>query len=210
MAASNNNNTSVFFDPSTRKYMVFCDEIVIETIVTHEASIVDEWIQFVLSKYVGKQKVIGLDTEWTRTGVPKKTQVAILQLCIENKCLIIQLFQMDTIPISLRHFMKHFECKFAGVGVMNDLKMLMKDYGLVCKRGVDVFLLAKEKWPERISSGSLKYLAKELVGLEMEKSKTVCTSEWKSKELTHAQIEYACIDAYASFKIGKMILDVNK
>ena len=50
-------------------------------------------------------------------------------------------------------------------------------------------------------------MAKELVGLEMEKSKAVCTSEWQSKELTQTQIEYACIDAYASFKIGKMILN---
>ncbi|TKY73574.1 hypothetical protein E2542_SST02328 [Spatholobus suberectus] len=84
--------------------------------------------------------------------------------------------------------------------------MLKNDYGLECNKGIDVSHLAKEKWPDRISRGGLKYLAKELVGLDMEKSKDVCTSEWKSKKLTLAQIQYACIDAYASFKIGKMIL----
>ncbi|TKY73575.1 Werner Syndrome exonuclease [Spatholobus suberectus] len=209
MAAASNNNPIVIFDPSTSKYMLCYDGLTIETIITYKASTVEEWIQLVSSSYAGKQRVVGLDTEWMPAQNPK-TKVAILQLCIENKCLIIQLFHMENIPQSLRSFLMDSDFKFVGVGVMNDLQMLKRDYGLESNKGIDVFRLAKEKWPNRISSGKLKDLAKELVGLDMEKSKDVCTSEWKSKELTQAQVEYACIDAYASYKIGKMILSEDK
>ncbi|KAG4968101.1 hypothetical protein AAZX31_12G134700 [Glycine max] len=206
MAMAAGNNNPIVFDPSTSMYLVSCDGLTIETTITDKSGIVDKWIQVVSSTYAGKQRIVGLDTEWTTAKKPKM-KVAILQLCIENKCLIIQLFHMDNIPQSLRSFLMDSNFEFVGVGVINDLRMLKNDYGLECNKGIDVSLLAKEKWPHRISSGALKYLAKELVGLEMEKSKAVCTSEWQSKELTQTQIEYACIDAYASFKIGKMILN---
>ncbi|XP_029130621.1 Werner Syndrome-like exonuclease isoform X2 [Cajanus cajan] len=192
-------------DKSSSMFMVSCDGIMIETTITHEASIVEEWIKFVSSTYTGNPKVVGLDTEWTRAQ--NKMKVAILQLCVENKCLIVQLFLMNNnIPQSLKSFFVDSDFKFVGVGVINDLNMLKSDYGLESNKGIDISHLAKQIWPDRISSMGLKYLAKELVGLDMKKSKEVCTSEWKTKDLTRDQIEYASIDAYASFKIGKMIL----
>ncbi|BAT99104.1 hypothetical protein LR48_Vigan06g118600 [Vigna angularis] len=194
-------------EPSTRRYEIWCDGTTIETIVTNEENIVEQWLS---STYALKQKVVGLDTEWMH--VPKAStkkatmKVAILQLCVEDRCLIVQLFFMKNIPPSLQSFMMDASFDFVGVGVMNDINMLKKNYGLECNKGTDLVMLAKKRWPEKISSGSLKYLAKELVGLEMEKSKAVVTSDWKAKELTEVQVKYACIDAYASFKIGKMVL----
>lgn len=49
MTASNNNPT-VFFNPTTSKYLVFYDGLTIETIITYKGSIVEEWIQVVSSK----------------------------------------------------------------------------------------------------------------------------------------------------------------
>ncbi|RZC17267.1 hypothetical protein D0Y65_010199 [Glycine soja] len=161
MTASNNNPT-VFFNPTTSKYLVFYDGLTIETIITYKGSI------------AGKQRVVGLDTEWIPVEKTKK-KVAILQLCIENKCLIIQLFHMDNIPQSLRSFLMDSNFEFVGVG---------NDYGLEYNKGIDVSLLAKKKWPDQISFGAQKFLTKELVYLDMEKSKAVCAREWKSKELT--------------------------
>ena len=71
--------------------------------------------------------------------------------------------------------------EFVGVGVMKDLMMLKNDYGLEYNKGIDVSLLAKKKWPDQISFGAQKCLTKELVYLDMEKSKAVCAREWKSK-----------------------------
>jgi len=199
-------------DQSTSTETICCDGLTIETIVTNQASVVEQWIS---SRYAEKEKVVGLDTEWMQiekaSEKKKKTKktmmkVAILQLCIEDKCLIIQLWCMNKIPSSLQNFMMDSRFEFVGVGVMNDISMLKNNYGLECNKGTDLFLLAKKRWPDRISSGSLKYLAKELVDLDMEKSKAVCKSDWKVKKLTEEQVKYACIDVYASFKIGKMVL----
>ncbi|XP_061366079.1 3'-5' exonuclease-like [Gastrolobium bilobum] len=206
--AANDTNSTVMFDSPTSKYLVLFDGIKIETTVTGKAKITDEWIQLILSTHAGNQLVIGMDTEWMRSN---KMKTAILQLCVEDKCLIFQLSHMDDdIPESLRSFLMDYDFKFVGVGVMNDIKKLKNEYGLECKNGIDVSTLAVTQWPGRFSSRGLKYLAKELVGLDMKKSKDVCTSEWQLKELTKEQVEYACIDAYASFKIGKKLLIENK
>lgn len=205
--ASSDTNPTVVFDSSNSKYLVKFDGLTIETTVTDKAMIADEWIQLVSSTYAGNQMVVGLDTEWMiMRDQNKKMKVAILQLCVEDKCLIFQLFHMDDIPKSLRSFLTHQDFKFVGVGVELDIKMLKRDYGLECNNGIDVSTLAKTQWPNRFSSFGLKCLAKELVGLNLKKPKEVCTSDWKSKELTNAQIEYACVDAYASYKIGKKLL----
>uniref|UniRef100_A0A7N2MLR1 3'-5' exonuclease domain-containing protein n=1 Tax=Quercus lobata TaxID=97700 RepID=A0A7N2MLR1_QUELO len=65
---------------------------------------------------------------------------------------------------------------------------------------------AKRQWPGRFQGPSLKQLALETVGLEMRKPKDVCMSNWETRLLNEAQIEYACIDAYASYKIGHKLL----
>lgn len=208
MAASDTNvNPTVTFNSSTSIYSVFCDGLTIETTVTHKAKIVEEWVQLVTSTYGGNQ-VVGLDTEWM-SDKNKKMKVAVLQLCVEDKCLIFQLCHMDEIPRSLRTFMKDSNFNFVGVGVELDINKLKNEYGLECTKGIDVSTVAMKLWPGRFSSRGLKYLAKEVVGLNMKKSKDVCTSEWRSKELTEAQVEYACIDAYASYKIGHKLLIEN-
>ncbi|XLR12849.1 Werner Syndrome-like exonuclease [Arachis ipaensis] len=189
-------------DNSSSKYVVVFDGLSIETIITHKANIVEEWIQQISSK---EDMIIGLDTEWTKDK-NKKTKVAILQLCVEDKCLIFQFFFNNIVPQCLRSFLMDPNFKFVGVGIENDIKRLKSDYGLECKNGIDLATFAGEKCDQNYSSRGLKFLAKELVGLDMKKSKDICTSEWKSKELTKDQIEYACIDAYASYKIGHYLL----
>ncbi|MED6211888.1 hypothetical protein PIB30_077914 [Stylosanthes scabra] len=96
--------------------------------------------------------------------------------------------------------------KFVGVGIENDKKRLRNDFGLECKNVIDLATLAGDKCDQTYSSRGLKFLAKELVGLDMKKSKAICISEWNSRELAKDQIEYACIDAYASYKIGHYLL----
>ena len=49
----------------------------------------------------------------------------------------------------------------------------------------------------------LKRLAMSLCGVDLEKRKRVCTSNWKVKTLSKEQVEYACLDAYTSFCVGQ-------
>ncbi|MCD7448615.1 hypothetical protein HAX54_044869 [Datura stramonium] len=71
-----------------------------------------------------------------------------------------------------------------------------------------VSVLAKNKWPGRYSRPGLKDLAYEICGL-LVVAKHVCQSNWEARVLTNVQVEYACIDAYASYKIGHKLLMEN-
>ncbi|XP_028765124.1 Werner Syndrome-like exonuclease [Neltuma alba] len=201
---------TVIYNPSTSKYYVISQGSTIETTLTHKASVADEWLRQVYSKYGGRHTVVGLDTEWMLREVSLTMKAAILQLCVENTCLILQLFCLDDVPENLRKFLTDSNFTFVGVQVKNDIKKLRKEYGIECSNGVDVLEVAKREWPEKFSRSGLKHLAKELVGLEMKKNKKVTMSEWHVRDLSYEQVEYACIDAYASYWIGHKLLVEDK
>ena len=194
---------SIPINPTPSKYSVKISGKTIETIVTDKASKADEWVHQILSTYAGTSTVVGLDTEWSPH--PSK-RAAILQLCIDEKCLIVQLFYMDSIPQSLKNFLMDSNFTFVGIGVARDIAKLKNEYELECSKSMDIGEGAKRQWPGRFQGPSLKQLALEIVGLEMRKPKDVCMSNWETKLLNEAQIEYACIDAYASYKIGHKLL----
>jgi ribonuclease D len=174
----------------------------IETIVADKGGDIDEWFHQILSLYAGKPTVVGLDTEWS----PSK-KAAILQLCIDEKCLIVQLIYMDkNILQSLKSFLADSNFTFVGIEVAMDIAKLRDEYEIECTKSTDIGKVAKSQWPGRFRGPSLKELALEVVGLNMRKPKDICMSNWEVRVLSEQQIEYACIDAYASFRIGHKLL----
>eukprot|EP00249_Psilotum_nudum_P008494 c21315_g1_i1 orf=352-1584(+) len=165
--------------------------------VTKEASVAQKWIE--------KQKgnLFGLDTEWRpdrREG--SRNKVALLQLCGESDCLIIQLLHLDRMPKALLEFLVDPRKSFAGVGIHLDTAKLQQDYGLVCLGQLELTTLAVEKMNrEDLKHAGMKMLLKHVLGFEMQKPKSVATSDWARKSLGRSQVEYACIDAWASFAI---------
>ncbi|KAL0348128.1 UNVERIFIED_CONTAM: hypothetical protein Sangu_1040600 [Sesamum angustifolium] len=131
---------------------------------------------------------------------------ATLQLCIDRKCLILQLFYMDEIPGSISGFLLNPNFTFVGIEVGDDVLKLKNEYGLECGSCVDIREAAKERWPGRFRRPGLKDLAWEVCGLWMRKAKHVCMSNWEARVLNEEQVEYACIDAFASYKIGHKLL----
>ncbi|KAK4264439.1 hypothetical protein QN277_025618 [Acacia crassicarpa] len=202
---------AVIYNASTSKYYVMSQGSAIETTITHKATVADEWLHQLYSKYSGRHTVVGLDTEWMLRIFSPTMKAAILQLCVENTCLILQLCHLnDDVPENLKKFLADPNFTFVGVQVKNDTKKL-REYGLECGNNVvDVLDVAKRDWPERFSLSGLKHLAKELVGLEMRKNKKVTMSDWHVRDLSYEQIEYACIDAYASYWIGHKLLVEDK
>ncbi|KAK1571278.1 hypothetical protein Q3G72_014442 [Acer saccharum] len=145
---------------------------IIETTVTDKASIADAWVVNISSIYGGQKIVVGLDSEWRpHPNRDMDNTTAVLQLCVDTKCLIVQMFFMDYIPESLKNFL------------VTPMQLLLG-----------------------LRKPGLKDVARLVVGLEMPKPKDVCRSDWQSRVLDDLQIEYACIDAYASFKIGHKLL----
>ncbi|MED6206370.1 hypothetical protein PIB30_026075 [Stylosanthes scabra] len=195
------------FDASS-KYTISCGGKAIETTVTNKAIVVHQWIEEINALYAEKSTVVvGLDIEW-RPNYSRymNNKAATLQLCIDDKCLILQLFYIDNLPLSLKNFLMNPKFTFAGVEVADDISKISDDYVLNCGVHADIRELANEKWPGRYSRPGLKDLAMDVIGLSMKKPKHVSMSNWEARVLSIEQIEYGCIDAYASYKIGHKLL----
>ncbi|CAI0380091.1 unnamed protein product [Linum tenue] len=177
----------------------------IETTVTSRASVVDNWVQSIPA---GRKLIVGLDCEWRPNTTPlMNNKTALLQLCVGTKCLILQLFYLDYIPQSLKDFLRDPNHTFVGVEVERDVAKLGADYGLSCTSVVDVREVTLAKWPNIFwRKPGLKDIAKKVAGISMPKPMNVCRSDWQQRILEEKQIEYACIDAFASCRTGHVLL----
>jgi len=107
MCAYNRNPTkTIAFDPTSSKYCVNFAGKTIETTVTDRGNTIDEWVHEILSLYDGRPTAVGLDIEWRpHQNRSMSNKSATLQLSIDEKCLIVQLFYTDYIQQSLKSFM---------------------------------------------------------------------------------------------------------
>ncbi|KAL9248238.1 hypothetical protein vseg_021582 [Gypsophila vaccaria] len=201
---------SITYDPIDEKYQVTIAGKTIQTTLTKSASKITEWVDNITNMYSGvsllKPQVVGLDIEWRPHPVRSLSNTtATLQLCIDTHCLIVQLFYVDYIPNSLKNFLSSLEFTFVGVEVADDAEKLKKEYGLECGSTDDVRVAAMRRWPWRFRRPGLKDLALDLLSLNMDKTKRVTLSDWQAEELSMEQIQYACIDAYASYSLGHLL-----
>jgi len=202
-----NRNPTITFHPTTSKYCVNFAGRTIETTVTDRGNTIDEWVHEILSLYDGRPTAVGLDIEWRPHQIQSMSnKSATLQLCIDEKCLIVQLFYTDYIPQSLKSFMMDPNFTFVGIEVGHDIAKLNNEYGVKSNRSADIRELAMRQWPGRFRWPGLKDLAFEVSGLSMKKPKHVCMSNWEARVLNENQVEYACIDAYASYRVGQKLL----
>ncbi|KAK1611336.1 hypothetical protein QYE76_035009 [Lolium multiflorum] len=198
---------------TTTRYTVRFGSAVIDTTVTSDTAAADEWVRSVrASNADGRGLIVGLDCEWKPNYHSWTTsKVAILQLCVGNTCLILQMFYASRVPAAIRAFLGDPTVRCVGIGVGEDAAKLAEDYGLVCAAPVD--LEARCNRHLGIGGGlgrtrlGLKGYAREVLGLSMEKPRNVTMSNWEKRQLDVAQVQYACIDAYVSYKLGERLLD---
>jgi hypothetical protein len=179
----------------------------IQTTVTDDGRVAENWV----NQQTG-QKIVGFDLEWRpnfRKGMDNKT--ALIQLCTDNGCLIIQMLFLNFIPEALVRFLKDPGVKLVGVGIERDVVKLRNDHGLECRGQLELGTLAVERFERReLKEAGLKGLAMEVLGLSLAKPKSISMSNWACRTLQEKQVEYACIDAYVSFAIGKKLLECKK
>ncbi|RZC68696.1 hypothetical protein C5167_031892 [Papaver somniferum] len=189
-------------------YKVFYYTDTIFTTVTRRASVVDQWIADLYKDYdLGKLNniVVGLDIEWRRirrgyTGTRNK--VAVLQLCLDKRCLIFQFAHCDQVPKSLKDFLGNDKFIFVGSGVDADAYKLMVDHNLMVARTEEVGSLAAFKTGEsRLHRVGLKKLVREFLQQNLPMRRCLLIN-WERDVLRDEQIEYACLDAFVSFKLG--------
>ncbi|XP_049401500.1 Werner Syndrome-like exonuclease [Solanum stenotomum] len=178
----------------------FSDQIL--TTVTCNPDVVTNWINGI--EYVHRRRlnrlIVGLDIEWRPTfNRYQHNPVATLQLCVGRRCLIFQLLYCEYIPDSLTEFLLNPCYAFVGVGIANDVEKLEEDYSLRVENTVDLRDLADYN----LRNAGLKTLCQVVLGREMEKPRHVTIGRWDNEWLDSDQVQYACVDAFVSFEIGR-------
>ena len=54
-------------------------------------------------------------------------------------------------------------------------------------------------------SAGLKTLAARVLGMDVEKPQRITMSRWDNVRLTDEQVQYACVDAFMSFEVGRTL-----
>ncbi|KAF6144571.1 hypothetical protein GIB67_006063 [Kingdonia uniflora] len=180
------------------------------TTVTHVPSVADAWIKEIKNFHRSRlhKLIVGLDIEWCPNNRYSTNPVAILQLCVGKRCLIFQLlYAVSGLPGSVERFLLEECYTFVGIGIKDDVFKLESDYNWRVSNAVDLRDLAigryNEKWLKNVG---LKSLAKEVLGIELEKPKYVARSNWAVPYLSDEQVEYATVDAFVSFEIGRILM----
>ena len=192
-------------------FEVLFDEDAIQTTLTDSGAVVDSWLDEIqrIHRRRLNRLVVGIDVEWrpsmSKGHVPP---VALLQICVGRRCLVFKILHADYIPESLCDFLADDRFTFVGVGVRDDAAKLRSGYGLKVGRMVDLRTLAATTLGKpALGEAGLQTLVFEVMGVRMEKPHHVRVSAWDARKLTYDQLKYACVDAFASFEVGRSLFD---
>ncbi|KAI3838306.1 hypothetical protein MKX03_015941 [Papaver bracteatum] len=189
----------------------------IRTTVTNTECVADQWIENVYSSFSTQIEdnnlVVGLDIVWVRLReTNQRNEVSVLQICLAHQCLIFHFFgffgrskklQKVAVPESLAYFLNDERITFVGAGIDQDARKLWVDHGLTVARSEELADLADYTLRRTdLYRAGLKSLMWKVLGEDLPKRRWITLSRWDNEILSGEQIEYACLDAYASFRLG--------
>jgi hypothetical protein len=152
-----------------------------------------------------KPLIVGLDTEWFEND---RKKIALIQICVDKKCLLFKVNIAGDIPDNLKSFLADEDHVFVGVAIANDLDRLRESHQIELSNKVELqamapFIISDRQWN---NVPSLATLAQELLGVAIGgKGTDVRYKHWDNKQLTENQIKYACTDAAVPYMVGDMI-----
>ena len=92
------------------------------------------------------------------------------------------------------------------MGIEEDVEKLLEDYSLQVANFADLRGLAENVLGEReMRNAGLKTLSARVLGVELEKPQKISRSRWDNVWLTAQQVQYACVDAFVSFEVGRIL-----
>ncbi|GKA72328.1 Werner syndrome-like exonuclease [Tanacetum coccineum] len=182
----------------------------ITTLVTTSPHFVNLWIsQTQQLNNHPNNNIVGLDIEW-RPNQSRNVEnpVAIIQLCVGTRCLIFQILHCPNVPKSLKDFLSNTSYTFVGVGIESDVEKLIGDYNLSVGKMLDLRVLASEVYGvKELKNSGIKDLGFRVLGREIKKPKSVTMSRWDNEWLVPTQVQYACVDAFLSYEIGRVLMN---
>ncbi|KAL6845351.1 hypothetical protein ACP4OV_024846 [Aristida adscensionis] len=187
--------------------VVMGDGAVIKTTVASGGDAVERFLEEVR----GDRLMVGIDTEWRvvddQPGGHRAYRMAVLQLCVGRRCLVFHIVHADYVPDAQRRFLACPDTRFFGVAVDGDVRRLAEDCGLEVANAVELTKLAVDALsrPELKGAG-LKTLTREVMGVRIDKPRHVAVSKWDAEALSPEQVQYACIDAFVSYEVGRLLL----
>jgi len=93
-----------------------------------------------------------------------------------------------------------------GVGIQDDVQKLLEDRSFRVPNVIELRSLAVEKLGDpELNRVGLKKLGLRVLGLEVDKPKKITKSRWDNGWLSDEQVQYAAIDAFVSFEIGRRL-----
>ncbi|KAJ3684935.1 hypothetical protein LUZ61_014099 [Rhynchospora tenuis] len=202
----------IFYDHTSATYIISVGDHTINATVTGSGDEAADWIKYILwiHRYRLDRLIVGLDIEWCPHGwhgTFGQNPPALLQLCVGHRCLVFQLIHCNFIPEQLCEFLSDDRFRFLGVGIEDDLQKLRANYDLEVENWDDLRYLAADATGQRaMRQWGLQSLVREFMGVNMDKPRRVCLSDWGSYSLTEEQIEYASLDAFTSFEVGRRLV----
>ncbi|XP_077231958.1 3'-5' exonuclease-like [Tasmannia lanceolata] len=195
--------------PTHRTFTVKFFGTHILTTLTPRPSIVRKWIYKIqhLHRFRRNRLTVGLGVQWRPSFTKSSSnQAATLQLCVGRSCLIFQLLRnTSTIPRSLVRFLADPRTTFVGVRNWNDSRMLQRDYELRVSKVLDLRDVATVRMGTK-NGASMEQLASIVLNTHgVKKPGWIGRSNWDDWDLSEMQVQYACVDAFVSFEIGKVL-----
>ncbi|GKE49438.1 Werner syndrome-like exonuclease [Tanacetum coccineum] len=112
------------------------------------------------------------------------------------------------VPKSLKDFLSNTSYTFVGVGIESDVEKLIGDYNLSVGKMLDLRVLASEVYGvKELKNSGIKDLGFRVLGREIKKPKSVTMSRWDNEWLVPTQVQYACVDAFLSYEIGRVLIN---
>jgi len=146
---------------------------------------------------------LGFDTE-TQPSFTKgpPNPPATLQLSTRDKCLVVHLTHLDTVPSVLANVLSSRAVLKVGVGVNYDAAELWVHHGLAVNGRVDLTLgPASARW--KTSGLGLGKLVEQVLGVSLGKSKRLTMTNWAKRTLSQRELQYCALDAWA----GRAVYD---
>jgi len=170
--------------------------------VTNEVQTIQNWLALhIFSKPT--PLAVGFDLEWKpiwEMHSPDANKVALVQMCVHQHCLIIQMCQLAELPGEFLFFLASTAYIKAGVGIKQDLERMERYYNIICHGFYDVGGVA-QLYLGNVKQEGLTSLSELLFNIKLDKPKEITISNWEQIHLTEAQIRYAAIDALTGWAI---------
>lgn len=148
------------------------------------------------AEILGKQKIIGFDTETKPTFKRgQMNKVSLLQLSTRNECFLIRLNKIG-LPDSIKSILENPDILKIGLSIHDDFHSLNKIYPLSPDGFIELQAYVKDY---NIQDNSLARIYAILFGKRISKGQRL--TNWEADELTEHQQAYAALDALACIQI---------